>query len=897
MLIRTLYLHLLFLFVTPLFSQLSKGDKHFNNYHFIKAISYYKKASKANSPAKQEAYIKLGDSYKKINDYNNAEIAYRNAINFNSPLEYSSITPQLPADVHYNYAQVLKANTKYQEAIDEYTKYIKISPNDVNAKNAIKFCKEINYYLSKPIEYEVKNVEKINSDKSEFSPFISNTNLLFVAEKEAFNFVDYAVNDYNGEPFLNIYITDIKGAEPTKAKSFAKKINTEYHDGPACISNDGKTLYFTRVNYKKKKGFVNTAKIYFATNENKNWKNITPFEFNSDDYSLAHPSVSSDNTKLFFTSDMPGGLGGKDIWMCVKEGSKWGKPINLGPDINTTGDEMFPSIRNNGVLYFSSNGLPGFGGFDIYTAKTVDNKWLLIRNEGLNLNSSMDDFGITFLNDSTGYFSSNRIGGKGKDDIYHYSFTNKSVTLSGTVLLTENIFDPAPKVKVVLLNEKGIAIDSTKTNANGFFEFKNLDADKKYMAEIEEIDPKFKGKARYFLSDNNGTIQRVTNSFNGSKFVFKNLPIDPNGIPDMYTDDNLTLAGNLLFGENPSKAIKNTRLKIINDFGDVIEETTTNEFGAFAFRNIPADQNYIISIEETDISLPPNTKVTLTNKSGKELKTFYTGKDKFKFKILSSEKNLLQEMDADDANLVMEVFGYMYDQNKKPIANAKLKIKEDIVNGEIKEVASSEKGKFNFKNLKGDKNYLFEADENDPNFKGVTKIYIADSKGRIYKVLDKNGNGKFIFKLLDADKVAMGEFVVDDPWLEALEMKNKQKAELTIVENIYYAFGDFKFDDAGQKIMDKIITVLNSNSKLIIEVSSHTDSRASDQFNLALSKKRAQFVVDYITGKGISKLRLKAIGYGETKLLNKCANNVECSDDEHKINRRTEFKINEQANL
>ena len=888
MLRKIIYLLFFTNLIPPLFSQINKGDKCYDKYQFIKAIAYYKKATKSTANEKQKAYIKLGDSYKKINEYSNSEIAYRNALAINSPV---------PAEVHYNYAQVLKTNNKYQEAVEQYTNYIKLSPNDDNAKKAIKFCKEINYYTSKPIEYEVKNIEKINSDKSEFSPYLINGKLMFVAEKETFNFVDYATNDYNGEPYLNMYITNIKGASADKYKPLSKKLNTDYHDGPACLSEDGKTLYFTRVNYIKKKDFVNTAKIFIAKGQNRNWSNVKPFEFNSDKYSVAHPSISSDNTKLFFTSDMPGGLGGKDIWMCTKNGDTWSKPVNLGPDVNTSGDEMFPSIRKDGILYYSSNGLPGFGGLDIYTAKTIDNKWLLVRNEGMNLNSNMDDFGITFLNDTIGYFSSNRTGGKGKDDIYWYSFTNRSMTISGTVLSTENPLDGALNVKVVLLNDKGLAIDSTKTNAYSYFEFKNLDADKKYMAVIDETDPKFIGKARYYLADKNGVIQRVTNKVGNDKFVFKNLPVDPNGFPDMYTDDNLTLAGNLLYGENPSKAIKNTRLKIINDFGDVIEETTTNEFGAFAFRNIPADQNYMISIEESDIILPPNTKVTLTNKSGKELKTFYTGKDKFNFKILSSEKNVLQEMDAEDANLVMDVYGYMYDQNKKPIANSKLKIKEDVTDGEAKEVTTSEKGKFNFRNLKGDKNYLFEVDETDPNFKGLTKIYIADSKGRIYKVLDKNSNGKFIFKLLDADKVAMGEFVVDDPWLAVLEMKNKEKAELTIVENIYYAFGDHKFDDAGQKVMDKIITVLNSNPKLIIEVSSHTDSRSSDEFNLALSKKRAQFVMDYMTAKGINKIRLKAVGYGETKLLNKCANNIECTDDEHKINRRTEFKISEQANL
>jgi outer membrane protein OmpA-like peptidoglycan-associated protein len=155
-------------------------------------------------------------------------------------------------------------------------------------------------------------------------------------------------------------------------------------------------------------------------------------------------------------------------------------------------------------------------------------------------------------------------------------------------------------------------------------------------------------------------------------------------------------------------------------------------------------------------------------------------------------------------------------------------------------------------------------------------------------------DGKFKFKIMESDKQRLGEFVVDDPWLAVLELKNKQEKELTIIENIYYASGDHKLDDAGIKIMDKVISVMQSNKQLIVELSSHTDSKASDQFNLVLSKKRAQTAVDYLIAKGIDKKRLTAVGYGETKLLNKCTNNVECTDDEHKINRRTEFKINEQ---
>jgi outer membrane protein OmpA-like peptidoglycan-associated protein/tetratricopeptide (TPR) repeat protein len=868
-----------------LFSQIEKGDQFASKFQYIKAISKYKKALTGNSSNNQEAHLKLADCYKRINEYQNAEESYKKAL---------AISLNVPAEVFFNYGQVLKINNKYPEAAEQYNKYIKLKPNDGNAVKALKFCREIKYFLSKPIEYEIKNLEKINTDKSEFSPIVFNNKLAFVAEKESFNFVDYSVNDYNGEPYLNMYVTEIAGVETKKAKTFSKKINTDYHDGPACISDDGKTFYFTRVGYVPKKDFTNTAKIYIATGEERSWGNIIPFEHNSDKYSVAHPSINKDNNVLFFTSDMPGGYGGKDIWMSKKNGKGgWDRPINLGPDINTSADEMFPTIRKDGILYFSSTGLPGYGGLDIYSAKNVDNKWILIRNEGLNINSSFDDFGITFLNDSVGYFSSNRTGGKGKDDIYWYKFKDKSSFVSGTVLLTENIANPAKGINVVLLDLKGKHIDSTKTNNFGYFEFKNIDADQKYMALIDSDDPQFAGKARYYLADKNKIVQRVTNKDGKEKYVFKNLPFDPNGLPELYTEENLTLAGNLLYGENPSKPVKNTRVKVTNDFGDVIEETTTNEFGAFAFRNLPADQNYLISIEEGDVSLPPNTKVILTNKSGKELKTFITGNGKFTFKVFSSDKTLLKEMDVDDVNLSMEVYGYMYDQNKKPISTAKLKIKEEGGKTELAEVITGDNGKFNFKNLKGDKSYFFETDDKDPVLSGVKRIYIADSKGKIYKVLDRNGFGKFTFKLLEADKAALGEFVVDDPWLSVLQKKNKQFEALTITESILYASGDFKFDDAGQKVLDKVISVLNSNPQIAIELSSHTDSRASDEFNLTLSKKRAQFAVDYIISKGINKKRLKAIGYGETKLLNKCANGVECTDDEHAQNRRSEFKITE----
>ena len=913
----TLLLAFILASLMPAVSQVAKGDKFYEQAEYFKAIPYYKKESKSKSSVrKQEAYVKLGNSYKFINDYVNAEDAYRKALEADSG--------DVAAEVYYNYAQVLKTNNKYQEASVQLANYLRLAPNDENAKKAMKFCNEVKYFMSKPVEYEIKNIESINTDKAEFCPYVSNNKLMFVAERETFDFINYEVNNYDGQPFVHMYVSVIEGDVVKKSKTLSKKINEDYHDGPACLSADGHTLFFTRVLLSDKKGVVNHSKIYTATGSDRNWKDIKPMDINSDDYSVAHPSISADNKYFFFTSNMPGGFGGKDIYMCTRVDSlTWSKPVNLGPDINTSGDEMFPSIRKDGTLFFSSNGLPGFGGLDIYSAKKVEDKWLLERNEGLNINSNTDDFGISFLNDSTGYFSSNRAGGKGNDDIYFYTYKNKSTMVEGTVLMTENLADVARDKKVLLIDEKGNVIDSARTDENGYFSFKNIPADKKYMAVVDEEDPELSNKARYYLAEKNNGLQRISYKMADGKFAFKNLPFDKNGLPELQTDDELVFAGSLRSGEGNETALKNVKLKIVNEFGDVVEETTTNEFGAFAFRNIPADQNYIITIDDGDASLPDGTKITLANKAGKAIKTFYKQKSNFSFKVLRGDTAVLEEMDAEDVNLTMGLYGYLFDQDKKPISNASIRMKEEDGSNEQKLVTGTN-GRFNFKKLDANKNYIFEADANDPSLNGVSRIYVADAKGRVYKVVDLT-SGVFAFKILEVDKSAMGEFVLDDPtMIEALKKANvstvaketkkvkdttppkeEPKAEekpkeepeieseisITIVESIYYAYGDFSIGPEGEKILNKAVEALMEYPKLIMEISSHTDSQSSSEFNMNLSRKRAQTAVDYLVSKGISRTRLKATGYGETRLLNHCGEGVQCSDEEHKVNRRTEFKI------
>jgi outer membrane protein OmpA-like peptidoglycan-associated protein len=867
---------------------MKKAEKHFSDFNYAKAIPVYQKVAEGNSPEKQQAMIRLADCYRILNNYPEAEMYYAKAVAIG----------KVPSEVNYNYGNVLKSNNKYNEALTQYALFLAENQNSSTAKNAIKFCQEIKYWESRPREYEVKNMESINTKRSEFSPFVLNNNLIFVGEKIA-DVVDFEKSLTNNQPFLDIFSAELKNNELKKEKLLSKKINSTYHDGPITFSADGKMAAYTRVNYivnKKDKNFVNRAKIYFSEVNGKSFSKPKPFIYNSDDYSCAHPSLSADGNTLYFSSDMPGTMGGQDIWVCKRNGDSWDKPVNLGFDINTSGDEVFPSIKKDGVLFFSSNGLPGFGDLDIFSAKQLNGKWLLNRNEGMLLNSKADDFGITFLNDSVGYFSSNREGGKGEDDIYYYKYTNKNTSVEGFVLMTENLNDPAKDVKVYLLDSIGKTIDSIMTNEKGYFAFKDLDADKIYMAEIEGNETNLKNKSRYYLADKNSKITRITHSVSpGQKFVFKNLPVDPNGMPDLYSEDDLSLAGNLLYGENPSKPLANKKVIIKNEFGDIVEETTTNEFGAFAFRNLPLDQNYSITVIDDDV--PLNSKIILTNKSGKEVKVARSdAKGNFQFSLLAVDKSAISDLNVDDKDLIMNLNGYLYDQDKKAISNAKVTIfnKNEV----IENIITDSNGKFSFKNLGTDQNYLFSIDDSDPQMAAVTKVYVADSKGRIYREIKRTSKGGFQFDLLEVDRTAMGDYSVDDPWLEVLNLKNKemQKA-ITIIESLYYAYGDFKIDAAGKNILDKVITVLNSNKNLNIEISSHTDSRSSDVFNMTLSQKRAKAAVDYLIAKGIAKTRLKAIGYGESKLLNKCANDSECSEEEHAKNRRTEFKIVESGKL
>lgn len=886
--IISLSLILSLLVVSSLFAQMKRANQYYNNYEYTKAIQLYKKIVKKNDNV--EALQKLANSYRITKNYKEAEVCYARLVKLNGvePINY------------FYYGTVLKNNNKIDEAKEQFALYSKSAPSDKRAEISVKSCEDIKLWIKKTQQFEISLVEGVNSKHSDFCPVYYKDRLLFVSERTK-DLVNFNASPANKQPYLNMYLAK-KGAMKNGKESYSKSvkalsstINTNYHDGPACLNAEQNTMYLTRVYYvvnKSDPDFVNRPGIYISTAKGNGWSKAKPFQYNSDKYSVAHPSVSADGQYLYFSSDMPGGKGGMDIYVSKKEGEGWGQPQNLGEEVNTAGNEVFPFIRKDGLLYFSSDGHSGFGGLDVFVATKMDKKYSDVKNLGAPLNSYTDDFGIVFSDDFTkGYFSSDRQGGKGSDDIYSFVALNKFITVAGRVLLSKNVNDPARNAEVMLLTEDGKLLKVSTTDNSGFFKFDNLDPDGKYMVKLDETDPQFKDKKKYYLTDESNKIVRVTViNDKGGKFVFTNLPADPNAMPQLDNDD-ISIAGNLLYGENPSQPLANTKVNLVNNKGEVVQTATTNAFGAFVFTNLPTDENLIVRVDETDTKLPPNTKIIITNKSGKEIQTTKSGdKNDFKFTFLASDKSSLKLMQVEDNELRFDFKGNLLNENKLPVSNSMINLTNE--KGEIiQSTKTNEKGDFVFTNLPADQMMIFALDENDPKLKSSTKLFITDNKGNVIKEFGRS-NGKFTFTILPADQKTLGVVYVDDPWLKVLKLKTESKKDsLTIVENIYYNYGEYKILPEAQKTLDKVINIMKNDAQLIIELSSHTDSRSSNEYNLKLSQNRAKAAVDYMLARGVDKTRISGKGYGETKLINKCADGIECSEEEHAQNRRTEFKI------
>lgn len=445
--------------VMNVFAQQGKADKYFDELAYAKAIKHYEKANKKD-PGNPVIVRRIAESYRLMNNLYEAEIWYTKLMN---------LAEVEPIDI-YHYAQILKSVQNYEEALIWIEKYYRLTGNEW----AKRHLTDMNYYkrLSKNSHrYQIINMAA-NSEEADFGPSFYKDYILFASSRKSEETKDH-IYSWDEKPFLEIYEAHIRDdGELEGAQELTINKNTYHHEGPACYSPIDDVFYITRNNWinTEDTNKENTLHIFRATIEDSKWANIKSLTFNSNEYSCGHPTITADGNRLYFISDSPDGYGGTDIYYSDKLGDEWSEPVNVGYYVNTKGNEMFPFMHENGTLYFASDGHLGLGGLDIFEAKMDTLGNYIVKNLGAPINSSRDDFGyIVDQDEMIGYFSSNRPGGQGDDDIYW--FKKEGLLLNGEI---KDIADGTlmKEVEVILENSEGEQLETYTTTENGEFEFK-----------------------------------------------------------------------------------------------------------------------------------------------------------------------------------------------------------------------------------------------------------------------------------------------------------------------------------------------------------------------------------------------------------------------------------------
>lgn len=627
-------------------SRKQQADVFFNRFEYYNAAKLYLPLAERKNPD-VKLLEKLADCYRMMNAYEDAEKWYGKAV------ENKKAQPM----THYYYAEALQRNKKFDLAKEQYRAYGSSTGKPEEMAIRINSCDTAALWTSQPKDVLIKNVAALNTKSADWGlNYYGNDGFVFTSERNTRgNESSNDIYKWTGNPWLKLFLASPDAQLKEELQVVTKQnapTKTEYHVGPMELNGAGDVAYVTiatrvsksdlpldKMGKLKERLYTRRLELMTAVKKDGKWGELKPFAYNNvKEYSLGHAALSKNGQLLYFASDMPGGLGKTDIWYSeLQTDGSWGKPVNCGSEINSKEEEAFPTTGRNGELYYSSKGRIGMGGHDIYSSRGEKTTWSKPQDLKYPMNSTSDDFYLISNDGKTGYFSSNREGGAGDDDIYSFNDQTSPVmilALDGTVYdqKTKSTLD---SVLVTLTDGNGMALNRKVTEQNGKFFF-GLTKDMDYKVEISKL-----GYA--------------------------------------------------------------------------------------------------------------SVRKTLSTKG-----------------ITKSD------------TLTMEAF-------------------------------------------------------------------------------------------LDKDKFEPGKTYV--------------------LRNIYYDFDKANIRPDAARELNKLLAILKENPSIWIELGSHTDSRGADQYNQWLSQRRANSAVQYLIDGGVEKERIKARGYGETMLLNKCGNGVKCSHAEHQLNRRTEFKI------
>ena len=482
-------------------NHIARGDEAFGTYSYDIAKDHYERALAGVREKKDIAYVnyQLGLCYKMLGNSTKAENHFGVAVK-------NYVQGVIRPDVLLFYADALRMNGKYEDAIEYYEQYLKITPHDHRAINGLHSCTLVPQWVNRPTRYRVTNASRINSAQLDFSPTWGSRDfrsIYFSTSRDGT--IGDRSNYKSGQKFTDIFeiVQDRKGTwgEP---QPVAGGVNTPEDEGASTVSFRGSEMFFTRCKAGKK--IDEPCKIYYAEKRGNAWGQAVPVTLPGfDNYEVGHPALAPDDKTLYFSAETPEGYGGMDIYYATRTtGTNFSRPMNLGPAVNTLGNEVFPTVRSNGTLYFSSDGHPGMGGLDIFKAiKDKNGVFTGVENLKHPINSSWDDFGIIFRGDEeVGYFTSNRRGGKGGDDIYSFTLPPLEVSLNGVVRDTSdmNNIRLIRNAKITLANDDGVVAELSSGD-NGAFTYK-LEVNKNYIVKAE-ID------RDYFVSSASFTTHNI----------------------------------------------------------------------------------------------------------------------------------------------------------------------------------------------------------------------------------------------------------------------------------------------------------------------------------------------------------------------------------------------------
>ena len=739
---------------------------------------------------------------------------------------------------------------------------------------------------TKQVEFEVLPVFGVNTEYNEFSPVLYQDYFVFTSDRE-YDYKTLGEGNWKKAIHLNVFKAKFENIFSDsvvleKITLFDNAIVLDDHVGPITFNKNQDQAIVTIVTHKNAKPFsksVATPQLYKIEKINGKWKNLELLPFNTPTYSLSHPAWSPDGKYLYFALNKEPQSNKSDIYRVEKKGESWGT-VEKVKELNTKGNDMFPYLMDN-KIYFASERKEGYGGLDLYVSEMEDGKWSTPKNLGKTINTEADEFAMVFnVNKTSGYFCSNRSYGKGKDDIFKFNRIEKTLVedkgLGGVLTYRYLKSKPVDGLEIGMYDDDGNLLQTAKVNADGTFIFEKLPTDGKFTLKMmqpgEEVEVMLDGNEKIvLLSDKQGN------------FIYRKLSAGKVGTLALMDEEDIDLvngqgelSGQFVFKKLKSGDIEGMDVFLVDEDGNIVMTTKTDEYGNFIFKKVPTGSNYTLktnSGEDFDI-LVFNKKEQLLARLAKDKDGNFVFR---KLKLQSNSDNLLETNEEDLIFIEKRVAltgQFVYPKVKKNVGVLGVEVHDE--QELLKTTETTEEGDFMAVGLAVSDQYKFRITD-ESKLKEEPKLNITNRYHQTVAVLNRNPVGFYVFD--KSEDFNLGDSVVN------IEVIQIEQTDIHNTEIIYYENDEYILTEDDKVILDKKIKELKADPELLIRIESYASSKGTVEHNKILTQKRKAKVLQYLTANGIHQSRIKAFSYGKER------SQEEQDEEQQRLSRKTELTI------